>query len=41
MRMQARKPNLEAVEVPGEGHAPTLEEASAWLPIVDFLARVA
>lgn len=39
MRMQARKPDLVAVEVPGEGHAPTLEEPAAWLPIVDFLAR--
>lgn len=38
--MQARKPDLEAAEVPGVGHAPTLEEPSAWLPIVDFLARV-
>ena len=38
--MAARKPDLEVAEVPGVGHAPTLEEPSAWLPIVDFLARV-
>ncbi len=37
--MAARKPDLHAAEVPGVGHAPTLEEPSAWLPIVDFLAR--
>jgi pimeloyl-ACP methyl ester carboxylesterase len=39
-RMQAAKPDLVAVEAPNEGHAPTLEEPGAWLPIVDFLATV-
>ena len=39
--MLALKPDLEVAEVPNVGHAPTLEEPSAWLPIVDFLARVA
>lgn len=38
--MAARKPDMQIAEVPGVGHAPTLEEPSAWLPIVDFLARV-
>ncbi len=38
--MAACKPDLQVAEVPGVGHAPTLEEPSAWLPIVDFLARV-
>lgn len=38
--MLAIKDDLEVAEVPGVGHAPTLEEPSAWLPIVDFLARV-
>jgi pimeloyl-ACP methyl ester carboxylesterase len=39
--MQAVKPDIEIAEVPNVGHAPTLEEPSAWLPIVDFLARQA
>ncbi|MDZ4777395.1 MAG: alpha/beta hydrolase [Alphaproteobacteria bacterium] len=38
--MLAIKDDLEVAEVPNVGHAPTLEEPSAWLPIVDFLARV-
>lgn len=38
--MAAIKADLEVAEVPNVGHAPTLEEPSAWLPIVDFLARV-
>ena len=38
--MRALKDDLEDCEVPNVGHAPTLEEPSAWLPIVDFLARV-
>jgi pimeloyl-ACP methyl ester carboxylesterase len=38
--MRALKDDLEFAEVPNVGHAPTLEEPSAWLPIVDFLARV-
>lgn len=38
--MRTRKPDLAIAEVPAIGHAPTLEEAAAWLPIVDFLARV-
>jgi pimeloyl-ACP methyl ester carboxylesterase len=37
--MKARKPDLEIAEVAAVGHAPTLEEPPAWLPIVDFLAR--
>jgi pimeloyl-ACP methyl ester carboxylesterase len=37
--MLAVKPDLDIAEVPNVGHAPTLEEPSAWLPIVDFLAR--
>jgi pimeloyl-ACP methyl ester carboxylesterase len=39
--MVAHKPDLHVAEVPAVGHAPTLEEPSAWLPIVDVLARVA
>lgn len=39
--MRALKPDVGVAEVPAVGHAPTLEEPSAWLPIVDFLARVA
>jgi pimeloyl-ACP methyl ester carboxylesterase len=39
--MRAQKPDLAVAEVPAVGHAPTLEEPSAWLPVVDFLARVA
>jgi pimeloyl-ACP methyl ester carboxylesterase len=39
--MQALKDDLDVSEVPNVGHAPTLEEPCAWLPIVDFLARVA
>ncbi|KAF0184476.1 MAG: alpha/beta hydrolase [Hyphomonadaceae bacterium] len=39
--MRALKGDLEVSEVPNVGHAPTLEEPGAWLPIVDFLARVA
>ncbi len=38
--MRALKDDLEFSEVPNVGHAPTLEEPSAWLPVVDFLARV-
>lgn len=39
--MRAQKPDLAIAEVPAVGHAPTLEEPAAWLPVVDFLARVA
>jgi pimeloyl-ACP methyl ester carboxylesterase len=39
--MRALDADLEVAEVPAVGHAPTLEEPSAWLPVVDFLARVA
>ncbi|MDX2234470.1 MAG: alpha/beta hydrolase [Hyphomonadaceae bacterium] len=38
--MRAVKPDLAVAETPAVGHAPTLEEPSAWLPVVDFLARV-
>lgn len=38
--MLAIKEDLVVAEIPNVGHAPTLEEPSAWLPIVDFLARV-
>lgn len=36
--MQARLPTLQAVEVPLRGHAPTLDEASAWPPLRSWLA---
>ena len=38
--MRSLKPDLEIVEVPRVGHAPTLEEPEAWEAIIDFLARV-
>ncbi len=38
--MRGLKPDLQAVEVPRVGHAPTLEEPEAWDAILDFLARV-
>lgn len=38
--MRIVKPNLLAVEAPGVGHAPTLEEDESWNAIVDFLAVV-
>jgi pimeloyl-ACP methyl ester carboxylesterase len=38
--MRSMKPDLEVVEVPRIGHAPTLEEPEAWDAIVHFLARV-
>ena len=38
--MRIVKPNLLAVEAPGVGHAPTLEEDESWNAIVDFLAAV-
>lgn len=38
--MRARRPDLESVEVPRVGHAPTLEEDAAWSAVLDFLARV-
>lgn len=37
--MQARRPDLEWVEVADIGHAPTLEEPAAWDALLDFLAR--
>jgi len=37
--MRARRPDLESVEVPRVGHAPTLEEDAAWTAVLDFLAR--
>jgi len=38
--MRTVKPDLESVEVPDTGHAPTLEEPEAWNAIAAFLARV-
>lgn len=38
--MRGLKSDLEVVEVPNVGHAPTLEEPVAWDALVDFLARV-
>jgi len=38
--MKRAKPDLEVVEVPNVGHAPTLEEPEAWDAIAAFLARV-
>lgn len=38
--MKRIKPDMEFVEVPGVGHAPTLEEPQAWHAIADFLSRV-
>jgi pimeloyl-ACP methyl ester carboxylesterase len=38
-QMHQRNPNLESAEAPWCGHAPTLEEPCAFLPIVDFLAK--
>lgn len=37
--MRARRPDLDWVEVPDIGHAPTLEEPAAWGALLDFLAR--
>lgn len=39
--MRQAKPDMEFVEVPNIGHAPTLEEPEAWNAIANFLARVA
>jgi pimeloyl-ACP methyl ester carboxylesterase len=39
-QMHKIKPDLETVEVPRTGHAPTLEEPDAWNAIAAFLARV-
>jgi pimeloyl-ACP methyl ester carboxylesterase len=38
--MRAIKSDLEVVEVPRVGHAPTLEEPEAWGALAKFLARV-
>lgn len=38
--MKQAKPDLAFVEVPGVGHAPTLEEPEAWSAIAAFLAEV-
>ncbi len=37
--MRARSPDIDWVEVPETGHAPTLEEPAAWDALLDFLAR--
>lgn len=39
-RMQAEKPDMTAVTVPGRGHAPLLDEPEAERAIDDFLARI-
>lgn len=38
--MRRRRPDLEAVEIPGRGHAPMLDEPAAVTALRDFLARV-
>jgi pimeloyl-ACP methyl ester carboxylesterase len=38
--MKRIKPDMESVEVPNTGHAPTLEEPEAWNAIAAFLSRV-
>lgn len=38
--MKEAKPDIEVVEVPGRGHAPTLDEPAARAAIDDFLARI-
>ena len=38
--MQQAKPDLDFVEVPKVGHAPTLEEPEAWNALATFLAKV-
>ena len=38
--MKRAKPDMEFVEVPNVGHAPTLEEPEAWNAIAAFLAKV-
>jgi pimeloyl-ACP methyl ester carboxylesterase len=38
--MRRIKPDLELVEIPNVGHAPTLEEPEAWNAIANFLAKV-
>jgi pimeloyl-ACP methyl ester carboxylesterase len=39
LQMQARKADLQVVEIPGRGHAPTLNEAISRAAIDDFLRR--
>ena len=38
--MKRIKPDLAFVEVPGIGHAPTLEEHDAWDAIAKFLSNL-
>jgi pimeloyl-ACP methyl ester carboxylesterase len=38
--MKAIKPDLDVVDVPRVGHAPTLEEPEAWDAMVRFFLRV-
>jgi pimeloyl-ACP methyl ester carboxylesterase len=38
--MRGLKPDLDVAEIPGVGHAPTLEEPAAWDALLNFLARV-
>jgi pimeloyl-ACP methyl ester carboxylesterase len=37
--MKKRRPDLEVVEVPGQGHAPLLTEGTTLGPIAKFAAR--
>jgi pimeloyl-ACP methyl ester carboxylesterase len=37
--MRAKKPALESIEIPGQGHAPVLADAATIGPILDFAAR--
>lgn len=39
-RMKRHAPGMELAEVPGVGHAPTLDEPAAWAAIEKFLDRV-
>lgn len=39
--MRRRRPDLEAVEIPGRGHAPMLDEPAALIAVRNFLGRVA
>jgi pimeloyl-ACP methyl ester carboxylesterase len=38
-QMRSVKPDLVAVDVPGVGHAPLLDEPEAWDAVLDFLAK--
>jgi len=38
-QMRTIKPDLAVAEIADVGHAPTLEEETAWMALIDFLAR--